>query len=738
MGSSMGKARNRWQPAHLIGVALVGFHTISAHAQTTASPDGRVDGRLAPAQEPPRNIGESDRAPATDTIVVTGQRLPEIYAGGQVARGAQLCVLGNATLLDVPLSINAYTSEYVRNQQAVSVADVLSADPSARAFTSNRAGVTIETFSIRGFQVNAFNVSIQGLGALTGLSEPLEGIERVEVLQGPSSLLNGFPLHGGVGGTINLVPARATEQPLTRSTAGYASDMQFSGAVDIGRRFGSRKQFGLRVNGLYRNGNAAIDGHNSKLGLLTAGFDYSGDAVRLSADVRYSDNRNRQPQFQITVFPGFAIPDAPKASRSYTQPWTFQNYTNLFGALRGEVDVTQDLTLFATVGVRHMKGRNLVTLPLLVNAAGDLNDLALYFPVDFRTLSAEAGVRAHVSTGPVEHRLTIAGSGIWEDRVLEGTGAVLGAAPSNIYRPVAATAPGLAALPPFRRNSNEQYKGMTISDTMSGFDDGVQLTLGARIQDARIDVKNPGTGVRTDLYKANATTPFAGLTVKPMKTLSLYASYSEGLDVGGAAPAGSANAGAFLPPAKLRQTEAGLKYDAGTTLIQFSAFDLRQQSGFSDPVTRVFALAGRQQHRGVEFNAAGEPTRGARILGGVMYLDGKLTRTPGGVNDGRKPVGVPEWTVNAGGEVDILPRFTLTGRILYTSRQFVDPANTQPIPGWTRMDLGARMTVSLAHSPIIFRLNIENLFDKSFYASAFSGVTLGAPRTVALSASVEL
>jgi len=711
-------------------IAMMAF--TPAQAQVTPPADA------SPRTTVPVEV-EGVAAPASSqTIIVTGQRLPEVYAGGQIARGAQLGVLGNETLLDVPLSVTAYTSEYIRNQQANTVADVLSANASTRILTSNRAGTVIEISSIRGFQVNPFNVSFQGLSALTGLSEPLEGYERVEVLQGPSSLLNGFPLEGGVGGTINLIPARAPDRSLTRLTAGYSNDSLFSGAFDIGRRFGSDKQFGIRVNGLYRAGDTAVDRNSSKVGLLAAGFDYRGGAVRLSADVRYTDNRYNQPLFQISVFPGFAVPTAPEAGSSYAQPYAFQNYTNLIGVLRGEVDVAKSVTLFASVGGRRLKGRNLVSLPLLVNGAGDLNDLALFFANDFATVSAEAGGRAAFDTGPVVHRLTIAGSGVWSNRIADGSSAILGAFPSNIYRPKTAPTPNLASVPTFTRNANEHYQGLTISDKLSILDEAIQLTLGARLQSVRINVKDVATGISTDRYKANATTPFVGLTLKPMTNLSLYGSYSEGLDVGGAAPAGSVNAGTFLPPAKLEQGEVGVKYDSGTTLIQFSLFDLRRQSAFTDPVTRVFALAGRQRNRGAELSVAGEPVSGFRVLGGVMYLDGTLTRTPGGANDGRTPVGVPKWTVNAGVEGDILPQLTLTGRMIYTSQQFVDLANTQPIPGWTKFDIGARTTAQLGGNAVTFRLNVENLFDKNYYASSFGALTLGAPRTIALSASVDL
>lgn len=47
------------------------------------------------------------------------------YAGGQVANGGRMGFLGNKTTLTNPFSTTVYTNEYITNQQADSVGDVL-------------------------------------------------------------------------------------------------------------------------------------------------------------------------------------------------------------------------------------------------------------------------------------------------------------------------------------------------------------------------------------------------------------------------------------------------------------------------------------------------------------------------------------------------------------------------------------------------------------------------------------
>ena len=54
-----------------------------------------------------------------------------------------------------------------------------------------------------------------------------------------------------------MVPKRAGDDPLTRFTTTYMSDSQFGGHLDIGRRFGENKEFGVRFS-VYRDGEGPI------------------------------------------------------------------------------------------------------------------------------------------------------------------------------------------------------------------------------------------------------------------------------------------------------------------------------------------------------------------------------------------------------------------------------------------------------------------------------------------------
>ena len=77
-------------------------------------------------------------------------------------------------------------------------------------------------------------------------------------------------------------------------------------------------------------------------------------------------------------------------------------------------------------------------------------------------------------------------------------------------------------------------------------------------------------------------------------------------------------------------------------------------------------------------------------------------------------------------------------RMLRTSSQIVDVANTQEIPGWTRFDVGARYAFNANGKPVVIRAMVENVLNKNYWQSAArEGLTVGAPLTVLLSVSTE-
>jgi len=117
---------------------------------------------------------------------------------------------------------------------------------------------------------------------------------------------------------------------------------------------------------------------------------------------------------------------------------------------------------------------------------------------------------------------------------------------SNIYSPIAQPEQGYT-IPAFKpRLSDTTLNGVAIADTMSVLDERVALTLGVRRQQIIAHNFSTTTGLQTSAYDESATTPMAGLVVRPIDHVSLYANFIEGLSRGDTAPATAVNAGEVL------------------------------------------------------------------------------------------------------------------------------------------------------------------------------------------------
>lgn len=132
-----------------------------------------VSGTTIALQRP----GQSDAAPSgalqLDPVRVQASvppqamidNIPPPYAGGQVATGSQLGLLGNRDVMDTPFNQTSYTAKKAQDQQAQTVRDVLIDDPSVRVGrpTGNNGA---QNMMIRGFTVEGMDIAYGGLYGL--------------------------------------------------------------------------------------------------------------------------------------------------------------------------------------------------------------------------------------------------------------------------------------------------------------------------------------------------------------------------------------------------------------------------------------------------------------------------------------------------------------------------------------------------------------------------------------------
>jgi len=713
---------------------------------------------VATAQNSPAEGGTLSTVTVEASADASAAGLTKPFAGGQVARGGRVGILGNVDNMDSPFSATAYTNELIQNQQARSVGDVLLNDPSVRV--ARGFGNFQESYFIRGFLLGSDSIAYNGLYSLLPrqyISSEL--FERVEVLRGPSAFLNGASPGGdGIGGAINLLPKRAGNDPLTQVTLGTASGSQLYAAADVARRFGPDNSVGIRVNAAHRDGGTAVDNEDVRLDVASVGLDWRSRNARLSADIGYQDHRLKQTRTNVTLDPTVAfVPSAPDSKTNWAQPWTYSNERDTFGTIRGEYDFTDNVTGWFALGKRSGSEANSLANLTVTNAlTGAGTTYRFDNTADEDVKSAEVGVRGTVWSGPVKHSLVASYDYFNSERKNAYMFDFLNTQSTNLYNPT----PTLLqpAFGPFALGGNNlaspaltQEKRLTsyaLGDTMGFMDETLLVTLGARYQTIKINNFAYTTGAPTGGNDESRTSPAAGVVFKFSKQFSAYANYIESLAPGETAPAQVgglpvANVGETLAPYVAKQKEIGVKYEAGGLGATAALFSIDKPRALRT-ASGIFAAEGQDRHQGIELNAYGEPIKGFRILGGVTFLDAEQRDTGSITTDGKKVIGVPKQQGTIGLEWDVpgVRGLTLDGRVIATGSSYADSLNTLRVPGSGRLDIGARYITEVAGKLVTLRARIDNVADRNYWASVggYPGagyLVLGNPRTYSVSASLD-
>lgn len=673
-------------------------------------------------------------------VAVTAQadagQLPSEYAGGMLARGGRYGMLGNANMMDVPFSMTAFTAQTVENTQASTIADVVRLDPSVRS--TGMAADNSDAFFIRGFALgdnNISEVSFDGLyGAGPNYRVMADYAERIEVLKGPAAMIYGMSPNGAGGGTINVVPKRAGDD-LSRAKLTYGNGSQAGAAMDLARRFGAQREFGVRVNGAYQNGDTALDNQSRRGSLGSVALDYQGEKLRATLDLIDQREDINAPSRRPWLSAGVPVPTAPDGRRNTTQSWEYSNSTEQSAVLRAEYEASDAVSFFGGVAKSKSVVDRLFNTPVLLNVAGDVTTTPAAGTFEVRRESVEAGVRGKFSTGELKHKVTLQFNR-YRDELSRAT--VSGVAyTSNIYNPVTQPSQSVTLPDDVPKVSETVLSGVALSDTISAFDERLQVILGLRKQ--AVEAQNFGPAVTTPRYDESTLTPAIGIVVKPQQNMSVYANYIEGLAKGDVAPDAASNAGQIFAPYKTKQYEAGIKIDHGKLMTSLALFQISRPSGQMSGTE--YAVDAEQRNRGIELSAYGSPVDSVRLYSGLTWIDAKLTETSNPATQGNTAVGVPrlQGSVNAEWDLPAMRDMTLIGTLFYTGSQFVDQTNEREISSSTVVDLGARYRSMIGGKRVVWRATLRNATGKDYWAGASTWGTLilGAPRTFLLSATMD-
>nr|WP_319556620.1 TonB-dependent receptor [uncultured Vibrio sp.] len=689
----------------------------------------------------PISIAQAEEV-VDESITVYGEA-NKAYAAGKISKASSIGMLGDKDFMETPFNAIGYTEKQIQDQHAKDISDVISAsDPSV--FTSGETGLNKESLKIRGFNLDIGDAMFNGLyGIAPYYRISPEMFQRVDVLKGPSSLLNGMAPNGSVGGAINLVSKRAQETPITSFTGTYMSDSQFGGHFDIGRRFGSNDQFGIRFNGVFKDGDTAVNNQSSKTQLSSLSLDWRNDVAFVEADLYYSTERVEGANRGLSIASGVKVPPPPSSDTLLTPDWAYNDSEDKGMMIRGEIDVNDSITAYAALGASRTDfDSNVPQRVKIIDNAGNLEVSLGSVKLESKRTSGEIGVRSRFDTGPVEHHLVLNSTYFREDKNDSPTGNN-SPAPwnSNLYDPVWGP----------ENSVYDNYYGLPVdstqvsygvADTLSFANGKYQITLGLRHQsiDYESGIKMNGMSLPTTKLKESTYTPAFAALYKVSSSVSLYGNYTEGLTNGQTAGSSAANAGEAFEPQKTKQAEAGLKLDMDGFAHTFSLFEIKKPNGYQDPDSNIFSFGGEQRNRGIEWGFYGTLSQDYTLIGGIAYTDAEITKATDVTEEGKKATKLPDLQAKLALEWNLpaMRELTLIGQANYMSEQFIDAQNTQSLSAQTIFDLGARYNSRIADTSVIWRLTVNNVLDEDYWTTThYADLALGAPRTVMLSATAD-
>lgn len=708
----------------------------------------------------------------TPEVAVTPATVEGAYAGGQVANSNLMGALGRQSFIDTPLNVTGYTSELIENKQASTISDVVANDASVKEHSLSGAS---SAWTIRGFRTTQQDMQFNGLfGIAPRFYTGTEGYERVEVAKGPTALLNGVAPNGGnIGGSINFVPKRAKDTPINRVKLSYGNGAQFTQHVDVGHRFGDNNKYGVRLNVLNRNGETSVDKERNNVSAVVIGADMRGENHRIGLDLGYVFNEIENPQYRINfgateengdsrkLFSGAKFTKenpytvfTPNQDGKYGANDTYRRVTEKYGVLSGEYDLSKDWTAYAGIGMRSTSLDYYYNEFIVNNLTTGAAKIGYKYNNQInKGVSAEVGVRGKIVDNGVTHNIGVAASRISYERYM-GNRTFKTKFDGNVFTQ---TADSRWSHPDGYRgwesplNDKNVTLGLSISDRIVTADEAWQVILGGRFQKIKqttyitdsgfpVDANTTWNGSKkSSVYDKAAFSPAVGIIHKLNKHASIYANYMEGLQKGEIVADG--NSTEVLPPFKSKQVEFGAKVDFGNWTSSLSFYNI------TSPYTKsqkTGAYEAEVRNRGIEWNIFGEPTKGTRILGGVMYLDAKYTsdsRTGAANVEGNRYAGAPKWNAVLGVEQDIkgVKGLTVTSRVKYVGEAYANDANTLRTPGFVTWDLGARYSWKSGNTPMVFRADVYNVLDKTYWnALDRNAVYLSGGRTFMFSLTASL
>ncbi|MFP3425454.1 TonB-dependent siderophore receptor [Pseudoalteromonas sp. SIMBA_162] len=639
----------------------------------------------------------------------------------------------STSLLDTAQSVTVISDIIINEQLATTLGEVLSNDASLTAGSKQR---NREVFNLRGFELSSSTGYLRdGHQHWSHYQQPIEILQQVEVIKGPSSILYG---QSGPGGLINMVTKKPTAQTLFNASADVDQHGSTRFMLDASGALTDAED--LRARGIlvkqdvdywreYQNGENRerdrflgafiVDYDISDNALVRVHYDRTDDEAGLDTGAWIDDNAN-------------VIGD-DKTIRDMS--WAFTDITVENAGIDFKVFLNDNWQVKLGYNEQTFERQRFESAPRKPGnfVEGDSYESRPYDRFDdWQFKTAFIDFIGEFETAGVHHQLLIGANSLDYYYGQRRTSAdsfnfIAGQAEPN--RPTVSYKTDDTI-----SETEYDYYGIYVQDLIT-FSPQWQLSLGGRYdKQTREDANN------------ESFVPKVGVLYHPNASATIYASYSEGFE-----PQGSdtlvneddINNGMKLDAVTSEQKEIGVKWQLFDDRLMLSGalFDISKNGTLvtetldipvGDLISETNQI-GEQRHKGIELTAQGAATDRLFVMASTMYLDANYERDED--LEGKRPTDAPKWSASLWTRYELNDAIAFNAGAFYEGERFADSANTITKDAYTRVDVGATYKLKVSKTDVNLRLNIENLFDEDYLAGGgTNNVTIGEGTNIRLAA----
>lgn len=656
-------------------------------------------------------------------LVVTGEQ------DGYRVPDATTATRTDTPIRDIPQSIQVIPQQVIQDQGGRNLNDVL-------RNVSGAATVSPPEFFADGFKLRGFDsqIFLDGVKQEEAAARNTTGLERVEVLKGPSAVLFG---QGGAGGLINLVTKKPLRDPYYAAEFTVGNYNFYLPSFDISGPLNEQKTVLYRLNGSYQDAGSFIDFFEIRRWYVAPSLSVAlGPNTTLLLETAYQNDdypsaRGVPARGSVFSNPNGRIP----RSRNIAEPGDYRRTSDSRVGYTLEHQFSPNWSLRNVFRFSHFdRDDNFAYALSLDEDARTLNRGYVNGERLGDVFTLVTDVIGNLKTGSISHKLLF---GVelyrydnYKNRYIGGDIASI-----DLFNPVYGSSrisPELSSDDSsfdFYNSTRNDFLGIYVQDQIS-FSDNLKLLLGGRFDIVSQQLKDRFDSANDTFQQDEAFSPRVGIVYQPIQPISLYASWSRSFQQ----VTGSGFDNRLFEPEKGEQFEIGAKADLNPRLTATLAlYQLTRSNVLTTPGNQLFSIqTGKQRSRGIELDLSGEILPGWNIIASYAYTDAQIVEDevfPEGNQLSRVPKNSASLWTTYEIQTSSLKGLGFGVGVFYVGEREGDLDNSFTLPSYVRTD------AAIFYKTGNFKaaLNFKNLANIRYFETAEESdlrVYYGAPFTV--------